>query len=147
MADSIAQQFIGKVVATLTGAAPQGVNVRKGRKAPTNESMLPMVQVYWHVEQVKGVGNPLRPMLLSRTMMLEIKVTVSGDDNAFDAERQWIIAAMWNAGNFSRLVKNVTEAETVPYLEDSSVNDQIVAAAIRYAVEYTTLPGDITAGN
>ena len=58
-----------------------------------------------------------------------------------------IVAAMWNAGNFGRLVKNVTEAETVPYLEDSSVNDQLLAGAIRYAVEYTTLPGDITAGN
>ena len=147
MPDSIPQQFIGKVVETLTGAAPQGVKVRKGRKAPTNEAALPMVQVYWHVEQSKAIGNPLRPMLLSRTMTLEIKVTVTGDDDAFDVQRQWIIAAMWNAGNFGKLVKNVTEAETVPYLEDSSVNDQILAGAIRYAVEYTTLPGDITAGN
>lgn len=147
MAESIPQQFIGQVVQALTDAAPQGVNVRKGRRAPTNESMLPMVQVYWHIEQTKPIGNPRKPMLMERHMTLEIKVTVSGDDEAFDVQRQWIVAAMWRAGTFGGAVKDATEAETVPYLEDSSVNDQIVAGAIRYAVEYTTLPGDITAGN
>lgn len=144
---SISQRIIDAVVQVLNDGAPQGVKVKKGRKAPSNESALPLVQVYWHIEQNKPIGNPRRPVLMSRHMTLEIKVTVKGDDDDFDTQRLWVVPAMWNAGNLGGLVKDATEAETVPYLEDSSVNDTITAGAIRYAVEYTTLPGDLTAGN
>jgi len=147
MAQSITQRIIQAVVDVLTNAAPQGTNVKKGRKTPVNESALPLVQVYWHIENTHGVGNPRRPMLMTRNLVLEIKFSVAGDDEEFDAGRQWIVAALWNADTLGGLIKNITEAETVPCLEDSSVNQTITAGAIRYAVEYTTLPGDITSGN
>jgi hypothetical protein len=145
MAQSITQRIIDAVVAALMAAQPDGVTVKKGRKAPTNIDQL--VQVYWHIEHSVGITNPRRPALMTRNMVLEIKVTVAGDDEAFDVQRQWIVVALWNAGNLGGLVKNLSEAETIPYLEDSSVDGTITASAIRYAVEYTTLPGDLTAGN
>lgn len=141
------QNIIDAIVAALTAAAPTGCNVRKGRKAPENENMLPLIQVYWHMEQAKGIGNPRRPSLMQRNMTLEVKITVSGDDAAFDAESQWVIASLFAAGNLGGLVTNLSEAETQPFLEDSSVNDAITAGAVRYMVEYTTLPGDLTAAN
>ena len=144
---SISQQIIDAVVNVPRTRPPIALKVRKGRKAPSNESILPLVQVYWHIEQTKPIGNPRRPMLMTRHLSLEIKITVKGDDDDFDAQRQWVVAAMWNADRLGGLVKDATEAETVPYLEDSSVNDSITAGAIRYAVEYTTLPGDLTSGN
>jgi hypothetical protein len=145
MAKSRAQQILDAVVAGLVAAAPAGSVVKKGRKAPTNLDG-PKVQVYWHYEKVRAIGDPRKPMMHSRNLVLEIKVTVPGDDEAFDVERQWIIAAMWNLGDLNRLVKDIEEAETIPYLEDSSEDGTITASAIRYAVEYTTLPGDLTAG-
>lgn len=146
MPASIAQQIVDGVTAGLTAAAPSGRTVKKGRKAASNLDGV-LVQVYWHHETAKGIGNPRQPMQMQRFQVLEIKVTVPGDDEAFDAERQWIVAAMWNLGNLNKLANNISEAETVPYLEDSSVDGTITASAIRYAVEYTTLPGDLTAGN
>jgi hypothetical protein len=145
MAQSITQRIIDAVIAALKTAAPVGRKVRKGRKSPQNESQMPMVQVYWHQETPVGVGNPRKPMMMTRHMVLELKVTVAGEDDAFDIERQWVVAAMWNAGTLDGLAKNISEAETVPFLEESSVNDSITAGAIRYAVEYATLPGDLTA--
>ncbi len=146
MPASITKQIIDKVTATLKAAAPDGVTVEKGRKAPVDEQDCPKVQVYWHHEQPSPIGNPRKPILLSRSLVLEVKITVAGDDE-FDTQRQWVVATLWMAGNLGGLVKNLSEAETVPYIEDSSVNDSITAGAIRYAVEYTTLPGDLTAGN
>jgi hypothetical protein len=119
--------------------------VRKGRRAPESEKVLPLVQVYWYVEQTHALGNPRRPMKLQRNLTLEIKITTSGDDEAFDANAMWVVAAMWNAGNLNGLVTNLSEAETVPQLEDSSVNGAITAGAVRFMVEYTTLPGDMSA--
>lgn len=149
MADtSRRQQIIEYVKGVLEDAAPVGTTVRKGRKAPQNESKLPMVQIYWHIEQIhQSLGNPRRPMKLQRNLTLEIKITTAGDDIAFDEQCQWVITALWNAGNLGGLVTNLSEAETVPYLEDSSVNDAITAGAIRYVAEFTTLPGDVTAAN
>jgi hypothetical protein len=146
MPASIAQQIVDGVTAGLTAAAPSGRTVKKGRKAPTNLTGV-LVQVYWHHETAKGVGDPRKPSQMHRFQVLEIKVTVPGDDEAFDVERQWIVAAMWSLGTLNRLAKNISEAETVPFLEDSSADGAITASAIRYAVEYTTLPGDLTAGN
>jgi hypothetical protein len=145
MAQSIRQRIIDQVVVLLAAAAPPLRKVRKGRKASNNEGYY--VQVYWHIEQVRAIGNPRKPMLADRNLTLEIKITVPGDDEVFDAECQWVVAALWTAGNLGGLVKNVSEGETVPYLEDSSVTGALTAGAIRYAVEYTTLPGDLTAGN
>jgi hypothetical protein len=146
MAQSIAQQIIDGVFQGLTAAAPAGRTVRKGRKAATNIDDV-QVQVYWHHEMSTGVGDPRKPMQMLRHMVLEIKVVVPGDDEAFDIERQWIVAAVWGLGTLNRLAKNISEAETIPYLEDSSADGTITASAIRYAVEYTTQPGDVTAGN
>ena len=147
MAESIAQKIMDMTKTTLADAAPEGVTVKKGRKAPKNEPKTAHVQVYWHHEAASGIGNPRKPMLMSRHMILEIKVTVPGEDEDFDTHRQWIVAAMWNAGNLGGLAKNVSEAETIPYLEDSSESGTLTASAIRYAVEYTTAPGDLTAAN
>ena len=147
MAASIPQRIIDAVTTALTDAAPQGVTVKKGRKAPTSEKSLPCVQVYWHHEAASGIGDPRKPMLMSRHMVLEIKVTVAGEDEDFDTHRQWIVAAMWKAGNLGGLAKNVSEAETIPYLEDSSESGTLTASAIRYAVEYTTAPGDLRAAH
>jgi hypothetical protein len=144
---SIPQRIIDAVKTALTDAAPQDVTVKKGRKAPKNEPKVAHVQVYWHHEAASGVGNPRKPMLMSRHMVLEIKVTVPGEDEDFDVHRQWIVAAMWNAETLGGLAKNVSEAETIPYLEDSSESGALTASAIRYAVEYTTAPGDLTAAN
>jgi hypothetical protein len=147
MAASISQRIIDAVLAALTSAAPPSVTAKKGRKAPKNEPPVANVQVYWHHEAASGIGDPRKPMLMNRHMVLEIKVTVPGDDQDFDAQRQWIVAAMWSAGNFGGLAKNVSEAETIPYLEDSSESGTLTASAIRYAVEYTTAPGDLTAAH
>jgi hypothetical protein len=147
MAASLAQRIIDAVQAALTSGAPQGVSVKKGRKAPKNEPKAAHVQVYWHHEASSGIGDPRKPMLMNRQMVLEIKVTVPGEDEDFDAQRQWIVAAMWRAGNLGGLAKNVSEAETIPYLEDSSESGTLTASAIRYAVEYTTAPGDLTAAH
>jgi hypothetical protein len=147
MADSITLRILTAVYDALSAAAPDATTVRKGRKSPSSEAKCPMVQVYWHIEQNVGVGNPRRPMLMTRNLVMEIKITVVGEDEDFDAQRQWVVAALWNAGNLGGLVKNLSEAETIPVIDDSSVSGSMTAGAIRYAVEFTTSPGDITAVN
>jgi hypothetical protein len=146
MGASITQQVMNTVTTTLQGSAPDGVAVAKGRKTAINEGSLPEVLVYWHQESIVPVGNPRRPSMLTRNLILEVKLTVNGTDEDWDFYRQWIIAAMWNAGTLGGLVKNLSEGETVPYLDDSSASGPLTSGAIRFAVEYTTLPGDLTAG-
>ena len=146
MAASIPNQIVARVVDHLTAAAPSGTIVKKGRRHPVKVKGT-LVQVYWMKETVRTIGDPRRPTIHSRNGSLAVKVTVLGDDDAFDAERIWIVAAMNSIGNTPRLWKDISETETVFDVEESSEDGDVLANAILFAVEFTTLPGDITAGN
>jgi hypothetical protein len=140
MADSKTKQITDGIVAALDAIdKPAGVTVNKSRRTPASVSQLPMYSVYRvHREIAEVGGDPRKPARLRRTMTVEIKVRVPGDDDALDVHEQYVIAKM-NGTNLGGAATNVSE-KTADYQGEESTDSEIAVAILQYEVEYIT-PG------
>jgi hypothetical protein len=91
-----------------------------------------------HREIAEVGGDPRKPARLRRTMTVEIKVRVPGDDDALDVHEQYVIAKM-NGTNLGGAATNVSE-KTADYQGEESTDSEIAVAILQYEVEYIT-PG------
>ena len=154
MASSI-RKLITDIVLRLIDGGPledypvlKGGRVDKNRHLPIGRDEFPRYSVYFIHESPRPVGNPRRPVILDRTLTIETRILVFGNDDEADQHCQWIISKLGGAEHLigmdgTRLTLNISEGETVfAPLEGSE--GKITNTTIRWVIEYKTLPADIT---
>lgn len=154
MADSIRKRIVDAVMAMLDGSGQPGIptvasgRVNKSRRLPVGRHEMPMYSVYFINEAPTAAGNPRRPVILDRKLLIEVRIIVEGDDDAADKHVQWVTAKLGAAeriiaGDGTQLTLGVTETETLfEPLEGSEA--KVTITSIRWMVEYRTNPADIT---
>jgi hypothetical protein len=154
MADSVRKQIVDKIMQRLDGGpfsdAPTIYSGRlnKNRSIPIGRDELPMYSVYFIHEAPQAVGNPRRPVILDRRLTIETRIIVRGTDDDADPHCQWVTSQLGNpepitAPDGKRLTLSIAEGETVfAALEGSE--GKVLNTAIRWVVEYKTLPADMT---
>lgn len=154
MADSIRKRIIDALMARLDdGPAEDSPSladrrINKNRSIPIGKDELPMYSVYFIHESPTTVGNPRRPVVLDRRLLLEVRVIVRGTDDDADPHCQWVTAQLASVDRLpqedgTNLILNISEAETLfEPLEGS--DGKITVTSIRWTVEYKTLPADMT---
>jgi hypothetical protein len=148
MADSIRKLITDAILMRLTGGLVPSKRINKNRRIPIGRHDLPMYSVYFIHEAPTPVGNPRKPVILDRKLLVETRIIVEGDDDAADPHCQWIIEQLGSGeplrdddGNVITMA--ISESETIfEPLEGSE--GSILITAIRWFVEYRTAPGDIT---
>ena len=94
-------------------------------------------------------GDQRRPMRLTRTLLVELRVLLQGDDDALDGFRQWVTQCfatadrLKNADDATGLALSVRESESITDLAQDSTGSVLMWLS-RWSVEYTTLPADLS---
>jgi hypothetical protein len=126
----------------------RGGRVNKNRHLPIGRDELPTYSVYFIQEDPSPAGNPRRPVVIERKLTIETRIIVHGDDDAADPHCQWVTAQLGGAERLigvdgTQLTMSISEGATVfSPLEGSE--GKVTETAIRWTVEYKTLPADIT---
>jgi hypothetical protein len=148
MADSIRKQITDAILQRLAGGPVPSRRINKNRRIPVGRHDLPMYSVYFVNDAPTPVGNPRKPVILDRKLLVETRIIVEGDDDAADPHCQWVISQLGSgiplkATDGTPLTMAIYEGETIfEPLEGSE--GTILITAIRWTVEYRTKPGDIT---
>lgn len=154
MADSIRKRITDEVMRLLDGGpladAPglRNGRVNKNRHLPLGRDEFPTYSVYFINDVPTATGNPRRPVILDRKLMIEVRILVQGNDDDSDVHCQWVTAQLGGkeriiALDGTQLTMSITEAETV-FVPLEGSEGKITNTAIRWIVEYKTLPADIT---
>ncbi len=148
LADSISKRIILAVIGQLGAPESPPVNITRSRTIALSDECLPEISVYRVEEDPTFIGDPRRPTMAQRHIVLEIAITAEGDDDACEPYHQWVVRQMMalpSVGGFylGGLAKSVSEIKTV-WNPDEGSDGSSMTTFLRYRVEYLTLPGDIT---
>jgi hypothetical protein len=154
MADSIRKRITDAVLVMLDGNPAPGApalasgRINKSHRIPVGRHEIPMYCVYFLHEAPTPAGNPRRPVILDRKLLIETRIIVHGTDDDADQHCQWVISRLGTgqpvtASDGTALTMAISEAETIfEPLEGSE--GVVTVTSIRWTVEYRTNPADIT---
>lgn len=153
---SVRKRIVDLALARLRGQADVPVpailgalKVSKNRSVPFGPGDLPHIAVYFLHDQPKPVGGDARrPVRLSKSLLVEVRSIVRGDDDSADPYTQWVnerivsLDRCIDAGG-NQLALGVLESETLFEPLEGAQGETCVVRQ-RFIVDYTTARTDIT---
>lgn len=121
---------------------PPNLNVNRSRRRPVETDELPMVSIYAVREEVaRATANRTSPTV-DRTLRVQVRSRVKGQDDVLDPLRAWVVKAVMVDRSLGGLALGITEDSTDWETDDASDADYSVAS-MDFLVRYTTNAGDL----
>ncbi len=138
MADSYRERLLQAIVAALNGSGkPAGTTVNRSRRRPVELTELPMISVYPIREEKAVPGENRRSPIIERTLRVQVKSRVVGEDAALDPHGKWVVAALLADPSLGDLALDVAEDATDWDADDATDADYSVDAT-DFLVRYRT---------
>lgn len=143
MANSRGENILIFLLAALNGAGkPPDLTVNRSRRRPLDNAELPMLSLYAVREEVARATSSRTSPTVERTLRVQVRCRVVGQDDAVDPLRAWAVKAVMADRSVGGLALATTEDSTEWEADDASDADYSIGS-VDFLIRYTTNAGDL----